>query len=392
MSEFVQLESLNRPAGGSWQVHFGSARVVFGAGVIDQIGTITRELRGSRALLVTDPGVREVGHVERAERALHDASVRVDVFDAVHENPTEHDVEAGLAAALDFGTDFLIGLGGGSVMDCAKGINFLLTNGGRMEDYWGTNLATKPMLPSIGIPTTSGTGSESQSYALIERERDRRKMACGDDKARFRAVLLDPALTATMPREVAASCGMDAVSHATESYVTTRRNPVSQMFAREAWRLLDGNLATTLDRPDDVNAQGRMLLGAFLSGAAIEASMLGAAHACANPLTSRFEVSHGAAVLLLLPHVVRFNAADAEVGDLYRELHPRGGGGDAPPLADRLEELRATAKLPSKLSEFPIPMEILPMLAREAAEQWTARYNPRPVSEADFLRLYEAAY
>src|SRR5437588_2121207 len=203
-------------------------------------------------------------------------------------------------------------------MDCAKGINFLLTNGGAMADYRGFGKAARPMLPSIGIPTTAGTGSEAQSFALIADEKTHMKMACGDRKAAFRIAILDPEVTVSQPLKVTAVTGIDALSHALESYVTTRRNPLAQMFAREAWKLLEANLEVVLARPDDVEARGAMQVGAFLAGTAIENSMLGATHACANPLTAHYGITHGVAIGILLPHVVRFNAET--VGPLYAEL------------------------------------------------------------------------
>ena len=145
-------------------------------------------------------------------------------------------------------------------MDCAKGINFLVSNGGRMEDYWGDGKATRPMLPSIGVPTTAGTGSEAQSFALIEQEGTLRKMACGDEKVRFGAVILDPELTATQPRRVAALTAMDAVSHVVESFVTTRRNPVSRTFSREAWRLLSEAFVPAMGEQPDEATRGNFLV------------------------------------------------------------------------------------------------------------------------------------
>ncbi len=273
-------------------------------------------------------------------------------------------------------------VGGGSALDAAKGINFVHSNGGRMEDYWGSGKAARPLLPSIGVPTTAGTGSEAQCYALITHPETRQKMACGDLKARFGAVLLDPELVASTPRRAAAAAGIDAVSHAVESYVTTRGNPFSRMFAREAWRLLDDSLPAYLDSPGDLRAAGDALLGAHLAGAAIEASMLGAAHACANALSARYGLAHGIAVGLMLVPVVRFNAAVA--GDLYAEL-------DAG-LLERLEELRALCGLPACLREVGVEESDLPQLAEEAARQWTARFNPRPVTAGDLLEIYRAAY
>ena len=161
-----------------------------------------------------------------------------------------------------------------------------------MEDYWGFGKATDPMLPSIGVPTTAGTGSEAQSYALISRAADHQKMACGDLKARFAAVILDGELVASLPRQVAAVAGIDALSHAVESWVTTRRNPVSKLFARAAFERLEGAFERFLSDGQDGQSRADMLLGAHWPGMAIEASMLGAAHACANPLTARYGLDH----------------------------------------------------------------------------------------------------
>lgn len=381
---------MNLEAGrGRWEVEFGSARVVFGQATLDRLGPLVRDLGCLRVFLVTDAGIVKAGHVERAVRALEEKGCAVRVFDGVEENPSTRHVAEAAQVAGEMGTDCIVGLGGGSAMDCAKGVNFVLTQGGRIEDFRGFGLARKPMLPSIGIPTTAGTGSEAQSFALISREDSHAKMACGDRKAKFRAVILDPALTLTLPRAVTAATGMDAVSHALESYVSTRGNPVSRMMAKEAWRLVEGSFPTVLESSQDAGARGRMLLGAHLAGAAIEHSMLGAAHACANPLTARFGVTHGIAVGLMLPHVIRFNGP--EVGGLYGELSDGaddGGGG----LAARTGELLSAAGLPGKLRDCSIPRKALSGLAEEAAQQWTLEFNPRKATRKELLELYEAAY
>jgi alcohol dehydrogenase len=178
---------------------------------------------------------------------------------------------------------------------------------------------------------------------------------------------------------------MDAVAHAVESYVTTRSNPVSRTFAREAWRLLQADLPAVLADPADLGAWGRMLLGAHFAGVSIEQSMLGAAHACANPLTARFPIPHGSAVALMLPHVVRFNAA--EVARPYAEL-----AGSPTALEQRLRELREAAGLPGSLRDYGVDRACLAGLASEAAQQWTAAFNPRRVGAPELLGLYEAAY
>ncbi len=373
-----------------------TTRVIFGENAVDQLGALTSELGGRRVLLVTDPGLLRAGHVNRAIHSLKKESLAVFVFSEVEENPTTRHVENGMQfAKANAPIDLIIGLGGGSAMDCAKGINFLLTNGGKMEDYWGVDKAAKPMLPSIGIPTTAGTGSEAQSFALISQEKTHVKMACGDRKARFRAVILDPHLVKTAPPKVAALAGIDAISHAVESYVCTRRNQISQMFAREAWRLLEQSFEAILKEPENIAAQSNMLLGAHFAGAAIENSMLGAAHACANPLTATYGIPHGIAVGLMMPHVIRFNSA--LVNSDYASLLELAGIAATPQtgaerLIARIVELKNAANLPQRLRECNVQKHALPELAKDAASQWTGKFNPRPVTEKELLELYEAAF
>jgi alcohol dehydrogenase len=365
-------------------------RVVFGAGSLSRLGELARDLGGTRVLLVTDPGLEHVGHPQRAVASLRAAGLAVAVFDEVQENPTGRHVEAAAAVARQHGADLLVAVGGGSAMDVAKGTNFVVTNGGSIADYQGFGKATKPMLPSIGVPTTAGTGSEAQSYALIADESSHLKMACGDKKAAFRIAVLDPEVTLTQPRMVTAVTGLDSVAHALESYVTTTRNVLSQTFARQAWNLLTRNFERVLDRPEDLAARADMQLGAHLAGMAIEASMLGCAHACANPLTAHYGTTHGVAVGVMLPHVIRYNAIAVE--SLYAELARDAGLPDgAEALARRVTALLRSAGLPTTLAECGVSRNILPVLAVEAGEQWTARFNPRPVTEADLRRLYEAA-
>lgn len=371
-------------------------RVVYAAGAVTRLGALVRELNGTRVLLVTDPGLEAAGHPQKALASLQEAGVDALVYDGVEENPTTRHVQTGLAAARSHRADFLVAIGGGSAMDCAKGINFLMTNGGIMADYRTPGKAIRPMLPSIGIPTTAGTGSEAQSFAIIADEQSHMKMACGDPKAAFRVAILDPELTLSQPPRVTAITGIDAVAHALEAYVTTRRNPLSMTFAREAWRLLEPNLERVLKQPDNLQARGAMQMGAHFAGIAIENSMLGACHACANPLTAHYGITHGIAVGIMLPHVVRFNVQ--AVTSLYRDLAQETGMMNGDPhaagevLAQRVDQLLRAAELPRSLQECGVSPGILSLLAEEAAGQWTGKFNPRPVGQAELLKLYEAAF
>jgi alcohol dehydrogenase len=253
----------------------------------------------------------------------------------------------------------------------------------------------------IGIPTTSGTGSEVQSYAVISDARTHLKMACGDKQAAFRLAILDPELTLSQPPAVTAASGFDALAHAVETYVSTSRTPFSELFSREAWRLLEANYETLFRDQKNLKARAAMQLGACYAGIAIENSMLGATHACANLLTARYGTVHGVALAMLLPTVVRWNAN--VVAERYASLlrlasqQPvkQDGAEDfeaVEALAQRLEQLAAAAGLKTNLSSSSIPHGDLRSLADEAAAQWTGRFNPRPFDENGAFEVYQAAW
>ncbi|MEM8947152.1 MAG: iron-containing alcohol dehydrogenase [Planctomycetota bacterium] len=370
-------------------------RVLLGAGQIASLGEAAAWFGATRALVVSDPGIEKVGHTQRGIDSLQQTGLETQVFDGLQENPTTAHVDAGLAIAKEFLPELIIAIGGGSSMDCAKGINFLYSCGGRMQDYWGVGKATADMLPMIAVPTTAGTGSETQSFALISDAETHVKMACGDKRAAFRVAILDPELTITQPRRVAALSGFDALSHAVETYVTKKRNDNSCQFSLDAWQRLAPNFLSVLEQPNDIAARGQMQIGACFAGLAIENSMLGAAHALANPLTATYGIAHGEAVALMLPHVVRFNGRQHD--DWYRELldatsdEPNCPAGGSTELADFLRQVASEAGLPAKLKECSVSRDRLPQLAEDAAKQWTGTFNPVEMTVDDYLRLYENA-
>ncbi|MDA7916193.1 iron-containing alcohol dehydrogenase [Verrucomicrobia bacterium] len=373
-------------------------RLVFGCEKIDQIGDLAKELGGTRVLLVTDSGIVAAGHAQRVDDSLVAAGLLVVRFDDSRENPTTKCVDDCVAVAKAGDVDLIVGLGGGSSMDTAKGCNFIFTNGGRMKDYWGVGKATKPMLPLIAIPTTAGTGSECQSFALIADEITHAKMACGDLKAAPKISILDPSLTVSQPRRVTCCTGIDAIAHAVETAVTKKRNRLSTIFSKEGFRLCVESLPRVLANPGDLDARGNMLLGAAYAGTAIENSMLGAAHSAANPMTAHFGTIHGQAVGLLLPHIVRFNAQDLESRKAYAELASVAGLANLSDGLDqavgaliaRLETLLNLAEIPKTFVEAGGSADMIPLLAEEASKQWTANFNPREVGVAEFVELYTA--
>lgn len=374
-------------------------RLIFGTGSLANVGALARELGMTRILLVTDRGIVAAGHVERAESALRASGLKVTRYDGVQENPTTLDVAKCRDMARGAAIDGWIGLGGGSSMDTAKGANFLLTNGGEMKDYWGVGKATFPMLPLIAIPTTSGTGSECQSAALIADPVSHQKMACLDPKAAARIAILDPELTLSMPLRVTSVTGVDAIAHALETAVCTRRTALSSMYSRAAFEHLMPSFPVVLEQPGDVAARGRMLLGSALSGLAIENSMLGAAHSSANPLTAHFGLVHGIAVGLMLPHVLRHNTAEPAIRREYAALANIGGISTSSQhdtevvehLIAAVENAMRQAGVPSSLAQAGVPASALESLAAEASQQWTAKFNPRPMGYDDFVGLYRAA-
>ncbi|MEY2598627.1 MAG: hypothetical protein RLZZ244_1841 [Verrucomicrobiota bacterium] len=368
-------------------------RLVFGEGSVARLGEFCQQYGGTRVLVVTDPGIVRAGHAERACEILRAAGAQVSVYGSVRENPTTEDVGRCVEAAREVDADLLVGLGGGSSMDTAKGANFLLTNGGRMQDYWGIGKARLPMLPLIAIPTTSGTGSECQSFALISDPVTHQKMACGDEKASARVSILDPELTVSQPVRVTACTGVDALSHAVETAVTMKRNAVSVLFSREAFKLCIGALPAVLREPGNLRARGEMQLAAAYAGIAIENSMLGCAHSAANPLTAHYQVVHGQAVGRMLPHVVRRNALKSpEAAQGYLE-HARAAGMESvAELVERLEAIVREAGLFSTLSELGVSRVKLGELAKEASKQWTAQFNPVEYTVADFEELYLEAF
>ncbi len=367
-----------------------SPKIVFGPGTLGELPALVREVGGTAVFLVTDTGLIRAGHAARATALLTAAGIPVTLYDHAHENPSEADAAACAAAARAAKFDCFVALGGGSSMDTAKAANFLLTNGGAMRDYHGYGKAVKPLLPLIAIPTTAGTGSECQSYALVSRDDTHEKMACGDPKARARIALLDPELTATQPRSVAVLTGLDALSHALESAVSSKRNALSAPYAEAAFRHLTLALERVIAGAAALDDRGHMQLGAALAGLAIENSMLGAAHATANPLTARHGVVHGHAVALMLAPVMRFNSADPGAAAIYARFEKilRETVADAPALIAWVEAIVRRSALP--------PIDARPMdfaaMADDATRQWTGKFNPRPLQAADFAALYRHAF
>ncbi|SHK07270.1 Alcohol dehydrogenase, class IV [Marinobacter antarcticus] len=374
--------------------------VICEPGSIKRLGTIVSAQIGNSVLLVTDPGLVKAGLLGAATDSLDQAGVHYRVFDGVVADPPVAVVEAALAEARAANIDGVIGFGGGSSMDVAKLVALLIGGGENLEDVYGVGQAKGQRLPLIQIPTTAGTGSEVTPISIITVGATEKKGVVAPQLLPDIA-LLDAELTLGLPAPVTAATGIDAMVHAIESYTSAsaNNNPVSRALAREALRLLGANIETAIKEGSNVQARSDMLLGAMLAGQAFANSPVAAVHALAYPIGGIFHVPHGLSNALVLPHVMRFNACAC--ADAYATLAP-----DAfPDLASvpkerrvdefihRLEALSADLGLEQTLREVGIGESDLSVMAADAMKQTRLLVNnPREVSEADALAIYQAAF
>lgn len=353
-------------------------------------------LPGGRTLFVTDRTVRDLGLAAPALAGLEEAGIEPVVFDAVEQDPSRATLQAAVAAGA--GCASVVGFGGGSPMDVAKLAAYLIATREDVDTLWGVGKATGARLPLVQVPTTAGTGSEATAVSVIT-VGGAEKRGVNSPALLADAAILDPDLTLSVPRAVTAATGIDAMVHAVEAYTSARlKNLLSDMLAREALRLLAGNLMGVLDHPDDREARGAMLLGAHLAGIAFSNAPVAGVHALAYPLGGHFHVPHGVSNALMLIHVLRHNLHAAM--PLYAELGvlldpsfaPLGRQAQAQGFIERLAALARAAGVPQRLSEVGVGAEHLDLLAAEAMKQERLLINnPCPISQADARRLYEAA-
>jgi alcohol dehydrogenase len=355
-------------------------RILFGAGEFARLGEVAREQNATRCLFLAGPSPLEAAHAQEAVRSLKARRIEVFAFQDFTPRPTVAMVEAARQYAAPLDINLVVGLGDGDVLDFAKAVNVVVSNGGSIRDYRGYGNVPKPLLPMIAVPTASGAGSEAQGNTVITDPEARSRVICGDPKIFFRTAILDPKLTLLQPAAATAANGFEAVSHAIETLFSTRRTPISECFSREAWRLLDASFERVLRVPEDLEARSAMLLGAHFAGIAVEYAALGPAHACAQPLADNYNMPPGMAVALVLAPALEWLALDLESTAENADLAPR------------LRQLVAAAELPRSLGDASVPEQVLPRLADEAAAQWTGRFSSRTFDAEGALEIYRAAY
>ncbi|MDE0841182.1 MAG: iron-containing alcohol dehydrogenase [Porticoccaceae bacterium] len=376
------------------------ADVRVGAGSSAELGAMANKLGISHALIVTDAGILKFGLLGPALDSLTDQKIAATVFSEVLADPPESVVLAALSVAREAGCDGVIGFGGGSSMDVAKLLAVLLVGNQSLVDIYGVDQVSGGRLPLIQVPTTAGTGSEATMVSIVTTG-ETTKAGVVSRVMLADTIVLDAALTIDLPPHITAATGIDAMVHGIEAYTSLRlKNPVSDMLAKEALRLISQNIMRAVADGTDLGAREAMLLGAMLAGQAFANAPVAAVHALAYPLGGNYHIAHGLSNSLVLPHVLRFNAPEA--GHLYRELAPiilastasyRDVGEAAEALADYFLRLATDLGLPTTLQEMGIDRDQLPKLAAEALmQQRLLVNNPRPVTLADALAIYHQAY
>lgn len=364
------------------------------AGSSARLGELLVGLGSRSALLVTDKGVEAAGLLESALNSCREVGVKVTVFTDVEADPPDHVIQAAADFAREQEIDGVVGLGGGSSMDTAKLVALLALGQEKLEDIYGVGNAQRPRLPLILVPTTAGTGSEVTPISIVTTGESEKKGVVSPVLLPDWAVL-DAELTAGLPTHVTAATGIDAMVHAIEAMTSKRlKNPLSDCLAREALRLLGGNIREACDNGANLEARQAMLLGAMLAGMAFANAPVAGVHALAYPVGARFHVAHGLSNSLVLPRVLAFNADSAEaVYAEVAEILVPGCNGTAAERTERLlqylRELPVSLGLPTRLSEVGIAQADLAQLAADAMLQTRLLVNnPCEITERDALTIY----
>lgn len=372
----------------------------FGAGRIATIGELVRAQIGERVMLITDPGMIASGIVGRALDLLAAASVTVEIFKDVEADPPEAVILAAVAQANAASVAGVIGLGGGSSLDVAKLVAVLTLGREDLKGMYGIGNVKGPRLPLVLVPTTAGTGSEVTPISIVTTGASE-KMGVVSPVILPDIALLDPELTLGLPPHTTAATGIDAMVHAIEAYASAsaNNNPMSKVLATQALILLGRSILTAVHSGNDIAARSDMMLGSMLAGQSFANSPVAAVHALAYPLGGHFHIPHGLSNALVLPHVLRFNTKVAP--QPYAEIAPFAfpdlsaieGQARAAAFCDRLADLSKACGLQQSLREMKIDESMLPRLASDAMKQTRLLgNNPRPVTEADALAIYRAAY
>jgi alcohol dehydrogenase class IV len=380
-------------------VFLAPRKTILGKDAVAQLGKEAKALGAKKVLIVTDPGVMKAGLCQIVQEVLNKASISAEVFDKVEPEPPVRVVEACIAAVKGDHYDLIVGLGGGSALDVAKGAATIAGHGGKVVDYVGMDAIPGPGLPKILIPTTAGTGSEATRVFVMTDEADNTKKVVFSDFLMSDVAILDPMLTLSMPAAVTADTGFDALVHAIESYVSVNTTPFAEILALESMSLIAHNLPMACAKGSHLMARYNMLLAANLAGSAFTSGGLGAVHGLAYVLGTQYHMPHGRSNAIMLPHIMAFN----RTGNLKKFAEIAGAMGEvteglslheaSEKSVEAVKKLLTTVGISFHLSDYGIPREDLPILVEGGLKQSRLFVpNPRDLTESDVRKIYEGAY
>lgn len=371
-------------------------KMEFGPGVLAKLPSIVESLHGTKVMLVTDPGVAQAGLLDKVKGVL-DGKYDCVVFDRVPSDPNTDAIGEIYEQAKAENVDCMVAIGGGSAIDAAKGASCLVANGGSLRAYGGVNKVPKKGLPLVAIPTTAGTGSEFTIFAVLSDLKDEIKFTISSPHIAPDIALCDPEMTLTLPPRVTAATGMDALTHAVESYTSRIATPVTDVLCLEAIRLLYHYLPVAVNNGSDLEARSNVLLAASLAGIVMNDAYLGLSHAIASPLGAHFHIPHGMANAVMLPHVMEYNymAAPVKYGNMAAAMGLQTGKGLYEDARAAIEGVRQVAELchvPTALREVGAKEEVLGQVAEDALLSIQLKFNCRSANVNQILELVKKAY
>jgi 1,3-propanediol dehydrogenase len=373
---------------------FHVPEMVFGLGSLAEAGFCAGRLGARRPFIVTDPGIIEAGWVAELLGHLHEVGLDPQVWAGVTPNPKDHEIDAALAAYVESGGDVIIGIGGGSALDAAKGVAILSGNGGSISDYAGVDRVEQPIPPLLMIPTTAGTGSDVSQFCIVTDTANAVKMTIMGRSLVPDISVTDPRLLSTMPPDLAAATGLDALTHAVESFVSLGHNPLADGHALSAARLVAKALRRNVERPGDERARLWMAQASLEAGLAFSNSILGATHAMSHQVGGLFDLPHGVVNGVLLPHVIRFNAAVvpdrfamlAEAMGLPVAGMPASEAAEA--LAQYVQDLAESVGAPRRLGALGVTDGDVERMSITAVRDACLATNPRPAGQDDIAGIF----
>lgn len=370
--------------------------IIFGMGSLAQLPELLIESSSNHVFLISDGGLAKLGVVEKIESIIQNSGITCTTYLGVLPNPTVSIVDKATALYTQCGATSIVALGGGSSMDVAKAVGVLANYGGSITQYEGNFKVPGPIVPMIAIPTTAGTGSEVTASAVITDESRNYKLSVFSYELLPRYALLDPALIMTAPASIAASCGVDALIHAMEAYISTKATPFSDAMAEKAMELIGANLRRFVANRQDEDAACAMMLGCNFAGIAFAWARLGNVHAMSHPVSGYFHVAHGVANSILLPTVLEYNAlADhGRYKKMYNYIHqgsPCIENFQPQMLVDEIRKLNNELGIPARLSDVGVTADKIPAMAEDAMKSGNIPANPRQTTLKDMIALYEKA-